>query len=454
MLSCAKPYFLKDKKLYVGCGTCVCCARKRSSAWALRVVKDIETCRKKDNKKTRSCAPGCFCSTDGIYYITLSYSGKYLPIKLSEKGKVIRGEGDGFLYRKDLQNFKKRLRVNIERKYGVTGVRILASGEYGPNNTHRPHFHMIVWNCPQVEYKKFLDLVKKSWSVYDRSSKTSELIGNVNVQSVIKPGDVASYVAKVTSYVSKDGVSAYCKQPGETNAQFCKRTGKLTVPFVSASHGVGLDYFTENANEISRLGFCNDKGFKVSIPSFFLDKVAFLVGRDHFKYKVDRFLSYCTKKGLDLGNLLLKDNRIAVYDYLYFKSLLRAYKRTYYSRLVRALDKCGVFRDLRSKFLNGHFPVASFCYVDSIAKFLFEYGDRYASYSDFVVKHQFFVDILEKSVSVHQYNRLMKLIHLEDGKEDIVQRYKNALEKEKISAQRSAMRQMERKSYESHYSFV
>lgn len=50
MLSCAKPYYLKDKGIYVGCGSCACCARKRASAWALRVIQDIKSCKKRKGR--------------------------------------------------------------------------------------------------------------------------------------------------------------------------------------------------------------------------------------------------------------------------------------------------------------------------------------------------------------------------------------------------------------------
>lgn len=440
MLSCAKPYFLKSKGLYVGCGSCLCCARKRSSAWALRVVKDIEYCRKKKEKQDGS-VPAPSVIANGVYYITLSYKGKYLPLNFSENGKVVRGEGDGFLHRPDLTKFVKRLRSNVERIFGLVGLRVLGSGEYGPNNTHRPHFHLIVWNAPELGQQELQSLIEKSWSVYDRKRRERDLIGNVKVESVIDPGDVASYVSKVTSYVTKKGVSEYCKQPGETNADFVRRTGKLTVPFVTASLGIGADYFSENAEEISRLGYCGDHGFKVAMPRFFLDKVVALVGRDHFRYKVDRFLDYCLKQKIDLGILHFKSNRIPVYDYFYFKSVLRYVKRRFRHYLIDALDDCRIPKDLRRIFINGKIPgVSPFLVGD----FLVKYGDFFSSYSDSVVKNQFFVDLLEHSAAVDCYNRLMGLLHLNDGEENIVQRYYNALAREKNFAQASFNRKFRR----------
>lgn len=449
MLACANPYYIHNLGLYVGCGSCVACARKRSSAWSLRVVKDIEYRRKK--RRSENGSPTKSLTHSDCYYITLTYSDKCLPIKIDEKGNVVRGHGDGFLHRPDLTKFIKRFRSHIARRYNMHDVRVLGSGEYGPNSTHRPHYHLIVWNAPSISYSELQELVQKSWSEYDRRTKEyTELYGNIKASFVADAGDVASYVSKVTSYVTKNGISEYCKQPGETNADFCERTGKLTVPFITASHGIGLDYFSENAEEISRLGFCNSNGFKVSIPRYFLDRVCDYVGRDHFKYKVSRFLNYCRRKGLDVGCLSDRGSQIALQDYMYYKSLLRNYKRVHRARLTRAMDECGIDPSIRSVMYNGDY--VSDHNWSAVAQFLLEYGSSYDIYSDFVVKHRFFISCLERSQAVLTYNRLMRKIHADDGPENIVQRYKNKLEKEKKSAYRSECRQRERYMAEAYYS--
>lgn len=450
MLACANPYYIHNLGLYVGCGSCVCCARKRSSAWSLRVVKDIAYRRKK--RRSVVAPPTKNLTHSDCYYITLTYSDKYLPVKIDEKGNVVRGHGDGFLHRPDLTKFIKRFRSRIARKYNMHDVRVLGSGEYGPNNTHRPHYHLIVWNAPSISHSELQELVQKSWSKYDRRTKEyTELYGNIKASFVLDPGDVSSYVSKVTSYVTKDGVSEYCKHPGETNADFIDRTGKLTVPFITASHGIGLEYFSENAKEISRLGFCNSNGFKVSIPRYFLDHVCSLVGREHFKYKVNRFLNYCKKKALDIGCLSERSSQIALQDYMYYKSLLREYKRYHRARLVRAMDECGISHSIRRMMLNGD------CYADwsypSLVDFLLQYGDSYDAYSNFVIKHRFFCESLEKSNALRTYNRLMRDIHATDDKENIVQLYKNKLEMEKRNAYRAEQRQLRRLDAEAYYSF-
>lgn len=451
MLSCAKPYYLKDKGIYVGCGSCACCAKKRSSAWALRVTQDIKSCKKK--KRPDLCDPAVFQFLEGLYYITLTYDDKYLPIGFDEKGKVIRGQGDGFIYRKDLSNFMKRLRTNIDRNFCFNGVRYLGSGEYGPNGTHRPHFHLVVWNADGIDLARFTDMVKKSWSFYCKSSRERESFGIVKVQVPVSMSDCTSYVSKKTAYVTKDGVSEFCKQPGETNEQFTKRTGKLTAPFVGGSLGIGLDYFTESVEEISRLGYCVDGRYRVAIPRFFLDRVSELAGRSFFQYKFERFLKFARSKDIDVSFFDSRWNCASVVDYMYFKSLLSNYKRKWRYYLTKCLADCGVSRDLFSFFVRGEIPVVSGCASYEVGRFLLEYGDSFSKYSDFVVKYQFFVDLLKRSSAVSFYESVIKKSHGGDSVEDIKQRYLNFLAREKIFAERAIRRKVKRDEIKTLHQF-
>jgi len=451
MLSCAKPYYLKSKKIYVGCGSCACCARKRAAAWALRVTQDIKSCKKK--RKPELCNPADLDYLEGLYYITLTYNDKSLPVGFDEKGKIIRGDGDGIIYRKDLSLFIKRLRINIDRQFKFNGVRFLGSGEYGPTGTHRPHFHLVVWNADGIDFQEFKALVEKSWSFYDKSTGVRESIGFVNVQVPVNMSDCASYVSKKTAYVAKDGVSFFCKQPGETLEQYTNRTGKLTSPFVGGSLGIGLDYFTESAEEISRLGYCHDGKYPVAIPRFFLDRVSELVGRSFFEHKFERFLKFARSKDVDVSYFDSRWNCVSVVDYLYFNSLLSNYKRKWRYYLTKCLADCGVGRDLFSSFVRGEIPVISGCVSYEVGRFLLEYGDSFAKYSDFVIKYQFFVDSLKKSSAVNFYESVINKLHEGDSVEDIKQRYLNFLAREKIFADRAVCRRMKREKVKALYQF-
>lgn len=108
-----------------------------------------------------------------------------------EKYPVLRGRKDrmGVLYYRDLQNFIKRLRINLKRDYGYEGVfTFFACSEYGPS-TGRPHFHALIFIRPSDE-KMFRTAIVKSWPFAD-SSRTAKYIEVAR--------DAASYVS---SYVN------------------------------------------------------------------------------------------------------------------------------------------------------------------------------------------------------------------------------------------------------------
>lgn len=94
----------------VPCGKCLECRIQYARAWADRCV--LEAKQYKDN-----------------YFVTLTYDDAHCP-------------KDGSLRPRDLQLFMKRLR----KHFSGTTIRFFASGEYG--ETLRPHYHLILFNCP------------------------------------------------------------------------------------------------------------------------------------------------------------------------------------------------------------------------------------------------------------------------------------------------------------------
>lgn len=108
-------------------------------------------------------------------------------------------------------------------------VRILYSGEYGENGTHRPHYHYLIWNLPKCSIEVYRKLIEDSWNM-----------GFVKVSIPDSVSDSAHYVSK---YVSKsDSDNFYAMLPGEKLEDYVRRTGKEVPPFVGASMGLGLDF--------------------------------------------------------------------------------------------------------------------------------------------------------------------------------------------------------------------
>lgn len=117
--------------IVVPCGKCPLCKAKKSREWSFRAICESQS------------------STNIPYFVTLTYDSKHLP-------------SDGVV-KTDLQLFLKRLRRNLDRLSIPHNLRYFACAEYG-SNTHRPHYHMILWNFPHMDtFKHEVELIESSW---------------------------------------------------------------------------------------------------------------------------------------------------------------------------------------------------------------------------------------------------------------------------------------------------
>lgn len=138
--------------------------------------------------------------------------------------KSARGLSKGcvsVIYYKDLQDFVKRLRINLKRKFNYDNkITLFACAEYGPL-TQRAHFHLLIF-APSDAYETLRDAIVKSWSYADRL-RTSQYI------EIAK--DAASYVA---SYVN----SPYTAGSLLSSSAFRQKHS------CSKDFGVRLEYFS------------------------------------------------------------------------------------------------------------------------------------------------------------------------------------------------------------------
>lgn len=184
--------FGQENVVQLPCGKCPDCIERRTRIWAAR------------------------CVLEGSYYennsfITLTYADKCLP--------------KGGLCKKDVQKFIKRLRKHVGHR-----ISYYAIGEYGPHNTHRPHYHIIIFNWFPSDAKFFTegDFGGYLWTsneLRDLWPFGHSLIGDVTYAS-------CSYVAR------------YCQKkyalPGEKQ-EFC---------LMSTRPAIGSRYFNEHFSEI------------------------------------------------------------------------------------------------------------------------------------------------------------------------------------------------------------
>lgn len=160
------------------------------------------------------------------------YSLQYIPHLRKKSGCL------GVCYYKDLQDFVKRLRINLQRDYGITEkFDFYGCSEYG-ETTFRPHFHVLV-NAPAKYEKQFERSTYKSWRFDNTLPRKFEVAINAS-------GYVSSYVngsADIPKFL--------------TSKSFRQKH--------SYSQGFGMDLFDFDFHNIVRLAQENDVTYNLQV---------------------------------------------------------------------------------------------------------------------------------------------------------------------------------------------
>lgn len=206
------------------CGQCMACRLNKQREKALRLSHELQYHK------------------DSVF-ITLTYNPEHLP-----SGKT--------LVKKDLQDFMKRLRKEVE----PDRIRFFACGEYGSDDhTQHPHYHLIVFGLAyndkrvftQVQFLPSSDVYRCNCKAWDKGFVT---VGKVNQARI-------NYVAK---YVVKKVTGKLSKQ------MYGDRLPEFSL--CSRNPGIGYQYAEEHLNRIKEDGFCSVRGNKVPIPRYYIDK--------------------------------------------------------------------------------------------------------------------------------------------------------------------------------------
>lgn len=205
----------------VPCGKCRVCREQKSKEWEFRCSAET---------LTSGCTP---------YFVTLTYNDANKPVYGLDK--------------KDVQDFLKRLRINMVRSGVMLQFKYFAVGEYG-SKTHRPHYHLIIWNFKRNEIypttTSILHVIEKSWK-------------KGFCYCVPCDRGASSYVMK---YMRKE-----CYIPKD-----------CTPTFYLKSLGIGLAYFFEikkyllenpDVTKISVIDPIDRVSIESKIPKYYLDKL-------------------------------------------------------------------------------------------------------------------------------------------------------------------------------------
>lgn len=272
----------KAKLLLVPCGQCDECRMKRSQETANRIY--LETLSYNDN-----------------WGVCLTYDDDHLPL-----GKEVTTDDGEICFHPTLDPdhltaFMKALRQIFARRYGFTGIKFYAAGEYGSQN-YRPHFHLVLMNCPLPADDVFIckgEFSKTGEQLYG-SRICEEAWSNVvkHIVKVGKRGKVLKNPKVLKERVLKGRVrlnpvtwkyAAYCaryilkKQVGK-NSSIYDRLG-IVPEFTrcSTQEAIGKNFYEENKEKIlENDSFLVKQGERVvsaSLPSYFL-KLAVKDGYD------------------------------------------------------------------------------------------------------------------------------------------------------------------------------
>lgn len=231
-MNCISPFGVIDKeqgvKIWVPCGKCVPCVKRRQSAWSFRLMQQ-------DKVSTQA------------HFVTLTYDNAHVPITPNKFLTVSKT---------DLQLFFKRLRY-YEGKISEKKIRYYAASEYG-GQTSRPHYHIILFDCSP-------DSVIDAWKDRDGVPMGTTHFGSVSAASI-------GYSLK---YISKKG---YYKRHARDDR---------FPEFALMSKGLGKNYLTptmikwHEAELVNRMYCTTADGIKIAMPRYYKDKIYTKAEREH-----------------------------------------------------------------------------------------------------------------------------------------------------------------------------
>ena len=213
------------KWIPIPCGQCIGCRLDYSRMWADRCM--LEAQQWQNNA-----------------FITLTYDPEHLPksqpVVDVETGEVFDCPS---LIPEHLTKFMKDLRNYFMNKFGHTGVRFYACGEYGSTGG-RPHFHILAFNLPPFPDMQY-------WFTTDQHEKIFH--SNILQNEIWKKGlcSIGELTWNSCAYVARYVVK---KQKGDTKGlvDLCGNlVSGLTPEFVRMSRrpGIAWKYYDENKDK-------------------------------------------------------------------------------------------------------------------------------------------------------------------------------------------------------------
>lgn len=162
--------FVDNKRVYydVPCGKCVECKSRRRNDYVVKCYNEFMNC-------------------SSAHFITLTYNDEHVPWVIDSSS----GEIHLTLDIKDFQSCIKRCRRSYFFRHKENfDCRYMICGEYG-SETHRPHYHLLVFNWQS----EFLELFLRDWQKYFGFTSCKQ-VGMTNKDFYKSSLYVSKYVVK------------------------------------------------------------------------------------------------------------------------------------------------------------------------------------------------------------------------------------------------------------------
>jgi hypothetical protein len=232
-----KEILLKFPVIKIPCGKCILCRIEKNSEWAARCWLEA---KRYDNNQ----------------FITLTYSPENEP--KSGVNKI------------EVSKFMHNLREHFRRKYNHTGIRFFASGEYG-SDTGRPHYHIILFNCPPYGDEKLFSVNDLGQCLY-----TSKILERLWGKGFCTIGAVTR---KSSAYVARYSLKKlYSKTPKDKNKEFISMSNRK---------GIGFDYLVENIDQIIKEDKVRLTGdIFIKLPRYYERKIKEIIGKERYMLEI------------------------------------------------------------------------------------------------------------------------------------------------------------------------
>lgn len=284
-----------DLPVTIKCAQCIGCRLEHSLKWAVRLTH--EATLYEDNS-----------------YITLTYDDQRVLTqhKLKNEHPVLT---DGTLFKKDFQEFMKRLR---ERHSGRT-IRYFHCGEYGEKN-YRPHYHAALFNYGFPD--KYPYTVRNGFTVY-RSKELEEIwpFGNSEIGSLTFQS--AAYVARyITKKITGERAEMYYMEIDPDTGEILR---DLIPEYATMSKkpGLGYGWFEKFKRDVYPDDFVIINGAKCKVPKYY-DQLL-----EKLDFKLYQKVKAVRKNNVDEDNPENQHARLCVKEelqYLRLERLKRGYE--------------------------------------------------------------------------------------------------------------------------------